>query len=179
MQTPFNRIDALGTQTLYTERLLLRPFTEADANAFFTLVSDPQILRYTGEAPVQNEAEALAILQARPLCDYQQHGFGRMACVLRKSNELIGFCGLKTLVELNNEIDIGYRFRAETWGKGLASEAAYAAYTHGKKHLRLTRIIGLVMPENIGSVRVLTKLGMQREKAIRVPGESCDFDVYV
>jgi [ribosomal protein S5]-alanine N-acetyltransferase len=179
MQTPHNPMDrALGTQTLHTERLLLRPFTEADASAFLSLVSDPEILRYTGETPAQSEAEALAILRARPLRDYQQHGFGRMACVLRERQELIGFCGLKQLVDLG-EIDIGYRFRVACWGQGLAIEAARAVYAHGKTHLKLARIIGLVIPENSGSVRVLTKLGMQREKAIRLPGESCDFDVYV
>jgi [ribosomal protein S5]-alanine N-acetyltransferase len=179
MQTPHNPINAaLGTQSLHTERLLLRPFTEADAGAFLPLVSDPRVLRYTGETPAQSEAEALAILRARPLSDYQQHGFGRMACVLRESHELIGFCGLKKLVDLN-EIDIGYRFRVETWGQGFASEAAQAVYAHGKTQLNLARIIGLVIAENIPSVRVLTKLGMQRETAIRVPGEPCDFDVYV
>jgi len=121
----------------------------------------------------------LDILRTRPLRDYAVHGFGRMACVLQETNELIGFCGLKRLEELNNEIDIGYRFVRRYWGLGLASESAAALYAHGKTELQLTRIIGLVMPENTGSVRVLEKLGMQREKAVRFPGADRDFDQYV
>lgn len=170
---------APGLQTLQTKRLILRPFTEADAPAFHVLVSDPVVLRYTGESPITSVEEALDILRTRPLRDYAVHGFGRMACVLQETNELIGFCGLKRLEELNNEIDIGYRFVRRYWGLGLASESAAALYAHGKTELQLTRIIGLVMPENTGSVRVLEKLGMQREKAVRFPGADRDFDQYV
>jgi len=170
---------APGLQTLQTKRLILRPFTEADAPAYHALVSDPEVLRYTGESPITSVEEALDILRTRPLRDYAVHGFARMACVLQETNELIGFCGLKRLEELNNEIDIGYRFVRRYWGLGLASESAAALYAHGKTELQLTRIIGLVMPENTGSVRVLEKLGMQREKAVRFPGADRDFDQYV
>ncbi len=170
---------SIGLQTLRTKRLILRPFTEADAPAYHALVSDPEVLRYTGENPVTTVEEALAILRSRPLRDYAVHGFGRMACVLLESNELIGFCGLKRLEDFNSEVDIGYRFVARYWGLGLASESAAALYQQGKDQLQLARIIGLVIPENNGSVRVLEKLGMQREKAIRVPGASRDFDLYV
>ena len=170
---------APGLITLRTERLILRPFTEADAPAFHALVSDPQVLRYTGENPVASVEEGLEVLRTRPLCDYAVHGFGRMACVLQETNELIGFCGLKRLEMFNNEVDIGYRFIPRYWGLGIASESAAALYAHGKTELKLSRIVGLVIPENTGSVRVLEKLGMQREKAVRFPGADCDFDLYV
>ena len=84
---------APGLTTLKTQRLILRPFTEADAPAYHPLVSDPEVLRYTGENPVTSIAETLEILRTRPLRDYAVHGFGRMACVLQETNELIGFCG--------------------------------------------------------------------------------------
>jgi ribosomal-protein-alanine N-acetyltransferase len=165
--------------TLRTQRLILRPFTEADAPAYQALVSDPEVLRYTGESPVTSIEATLEILRTRPLRDYAVHGFGRMAVVLQDSHELIGFCGLKRLEAFNNEVDIGYRFVARYWGSGFATESAAALYAYGKNELKLARIIGLVIPENIGSVRVLEKLGMQREKAIRFPDASCDFDLYV
>ena len=170
---------APGLITLRTERLILRPFTEADAPAFHALVSDPQVLRYTGENPVASVEEVLEVLRTRPLRDYAVHGFGRMACVLQETNELIGFCGLKRLEMFNNEVDMGYRFVPCYWGLGIASESAAALYAHGKTELNLSRIVGLVIPENTGSVRVLEKLGMQREKAVRFPGADCDFDLYV
>ena len=170
---------APGLTTLKTQRLILRPFTEADAPAYHPLVSDPEVLRYTGENPVTSIAETLEILRTRPLRDYAVHGFGRMACVLQETNELIGFCGLKRLEMFNNEVDIGYRFVRRYWGLGFASESAAALYAYGKTELKLPRIIGVVIPENTGSVRVLEKLGMQREKAVRFPDADCDFDLYV
>ncbi len=176
--SPHKFTDA-GLATLRTERLTLRPFTPADAPAYLALVSDPSVLRYTDEKPVTTVDEALEILRTRPLRDYALHGFGRMACVHQQSNELIGFCGLKRLEAFNHEVDIGYRFLARYWGLGLASESAAALYAYGKTALQLPRIIGLVIPENTASVRVLSKLGMQREKTRRFPGASCDFDLYV
>ena len=47
------------------------------------------------------------------------------------------------------------------WGLGLATEAALAAVRFGFADLDLKRIIGLVMPENIASVRVLEKTGLR------------------
>lgn len=170
---------APGLQTLQTKRLILRPFTEDDAPAYHALVSDPDVLRFTGETPVASIVDTLEILRTRPLRDYAVHGFGRMACVHQQSGELIGFCGLKRLEMFGNEVDIGYRFVRRYWGLGLAIESAEALYAQGKSELQLARIIGLVMPENNASVRVLEKLGMQREKAIRFPGADCDFDQYV
>lgn len=172
-------IAAPALQTLQTDRLILRPFTEGDAPAYHALVSDPDVLRFTGESPVASVAETLEILRTRPLRDYAVHGFGRMACVHQQSGELIGFCGLKRLEMFGNEVDIGYRFVRRYWGLGLASESAEALYAQGKNDLKLARIIGLVMPENRASVRVLVKLGMAREKAIRFPGSDRDFDQYV
>lgn len=166
-------------KTLQTDRLILRPFTEDDAPAYHALVSDLDVLRFTGETPVASIADTLAILRTRPLRDYAVHGFGRMACVHQQSGELIGFCGLKRLEMFGNEVDIGYRFVRRYWGLGLASESAEALYAQGKNELKLARIIGLVMPENSASVRVLEKLGMTREKAIRFPGADRDFDQYV
>ena len=172
-------IPAPALQTLQTDRLILRPFTEDDAPAYHALVSDPEVLSFTGESSVASVAETLEILRARPLRDYAVHGFGRMACVHQQSGELIGFCGLKRLEMFDNEVDIGYRFVRRYWGLGLASESAEALYAQGKNDLKLARIIGLVMPENRASVRVLVKLGMAREKAIRFPGSDRDFDQYV
>jgi RimJ/RimL family protein N-acetyltransferase len=59
-----------------------------------------------------------------------------------------------------NEIDLGYRFGTKFWGKGYATEAAFASLRYGFNKLQLPRIIGRVLPENIASVRVLEKCGM-------------------
>ena len=59
-----------------------------------------------------------------------------------------------------NEIDLGYRFKKEFWGKGYATEAAYASIKYGFERLGLQRIVGRAEFDNIGSLKVLEKCGM-------------------
>jgi ribosomal-protein-alanine N-acetyltransferase len=145
---------------LETQRLLLREFTLDDAPAFLRMCTDPEITRYTGDPGTMTTLDdARAGLLARPIADYARHGFGRLACVLKASNEVIGFAGLEYLDDLG-EVDIGYRFFPEYWGQGLATEAAFPLLDDGFTRLKLPRILGLVHPENAASVRILQKLGM-------------------
>ncbi len=163
--------------SLQTERLLLRPFTLDDAADYWPLLRDPQILRFTGEQPVSDLEGVREILRTRPLADYQQHGYGRMACVERASGRLIGFSGLKYLEDLD-EVDIGYRFVPDAWGKGYATESARPLLEYGLQQLRLRRVIGLVMPQNQASARVLVKLGLRFEQQISVDDHAQPLDLY-
>lgn len=163
--------------SLQTERLLLRPFTLDDAVDYWPLLREPQVLRYTGEQPVTDLEGVREVLRSRPLADYEQHGFGRMACVERASGRLIGFSGLKYLDDLD-EVDIGYRFVPEAWGKGYATESARPLLAQGLQQLGLRRIIGLVMSQNQASARVLVKLGLRLEKQISVDDHEQPLDLY-
>jgi RimJ/RimL family protein N-acetyltransferase len=146
---------------LETERLLLREFVESDVAAFYVLGSDPAITRYTGDpgGGLKSIDHAREILRSHPLEDYRRHGYGRWACVHKSSGRVIGFAGLKYLDDLG-EVDIGYRFLPSYWGVGLATEACRPVLEHGFQTLKLERVIGLVDPRNVASVRVLTKLGL-------------------
>jgi ribosomal-protein-alanine N-acetyltransferase len=144
---------------LETDRLLLREFVEEDAEAFFKLNSDPEILRFVPDKPLLNVEQARQMLADHPIADYRKYGFGRGACILKSTGEQIGFAGLKYLEELG-EVDVAYRLLPKYWGQGLATEAALASVRFGFADLGLKRIIGLVMRENIASARVLEKTGL-------------------
>jgi RimJ/RimL family protein N-acetyltransferase len=58
------------------------------------------------------------------------------------------------------EVDVAYRLLPAYWGQGLATEAALASVQYGFAKLGLKRIIGLAMPENVASIRVLEKAGL-------------------
>ncbi|WP_193166368.1 GNAT family N-acetyltransferase [Microbulbifer hainanensis] len=162
---------------LETERLLLRKFTLDDAEEYFQLNANADVVRYTGQAPFTSVDEAVAVLKSAPLRDYQIHGFGRLACINKRSGRLIGFCGLKYLAELD-EIDIGYRFLPEFWGRGLATESSLPVMEYGRNVLGLKRIIGLVEPDNIGSVNVLKKLGLAFERKVSLDPAETEMDLY-
>lgn len=148
-----------------TERLLIRPFTLDDAEEYLPLVSDPEVIRYTGDAAQGSVDAARAIIESHPLRDYAVHGFGRMACIERRSGRLIGFSGLKFLDALQ-EVDIGYRFLPAYWGMGYATESARALMQHGQEEFGISRIIGLVQPANAASAHVLAKLGLVFERTV-------------
>jgi ribosomal-protein-alanine N-acetyltransferase len=154
---------------LETPHLLLRPFTLDDAQAYWPLVSLPEVLRYTGEAAKTSLDQVRDILLTRPLNDYQVHGYGRMACIEKSSGRLVGFSGLKFVDDLQ-ETDVGYRFLPDCWGKGYATESARALMAQGREAHGITRIVGLVQPANGASSRVLEKLGMAFERTFD-PGD--------
>lgn len=144
-----------------TERLRLREYTESDAEAFYRLNSDPAVMRFVGDALVESVEKAREIIRAYPMADYSTHGFGRWACVLRESEEVIGFAGFKFLPE-TGEVDLGYRLLTAHWGRGLATEACRAVIRHGFETLMFSEITALVVPANIASARVLEKSGLTR-----------------
>jgi RimJ/RimL family protein N-acetyltransferase len=150
---------------LETERLILRPFTLGDADAWLPLITLPEIIRYTGDVPVSSVEEARDILRTRPLRDYAIHGYGRMAVVEKASGRLVGFSGLKYLEDLQ-EADVGYRFLPDCWGKGYATESARVLMEQGRREHGLTRIVGMVHPGNAASGRVLEKLGLAYERLL-------------
>ncbi|MGH8102261.1 MAG: GNAT family N-acetyltransferase [Chthoniobacterales bacterium] len=144
---------------LETNRLLLREFVEEDAEAFFRLNSDPEVMRYVPDKTLVHLEQARQTLINHPIADYRKHGFGRCACILKSTGENIGFAGLKYLDEFG-EVDVAYRLMRAYWGMGLATEVAKASVQFGFTNLGLKRIIGLVMPKNIASIRVLEKAGL-------------------
>ena len=161
---------------LETDRLLLREYVEEDAEAFFKLNSDPEVLRYVPDKALLNVEQARQILIEHPIADYRKYGFGRGACILKSTGEQIGFAGLKYLEELG-EVDVAFRLMRTHWGQGLATEAALASVRFGFTDLGLKRIIGLVMPENLASVRVLEKTGLRYAETVTFWGNQ--FSKYV
>jgi len=55
---------------------------------------------------------------------------------------------------------VAYLLSHQVWGRGFATEAALAAVRYGLETAGLQAIIGLVHPDNIGSIRVLEKCGL-------------------
>ena len=161
-----------------TERLLIRKFTLDDADAYLRLNSDPDVLRYTGDPPIESLDESREVLLNYPLRDYEVYGYGRLACIEKSSGQLIGFAGLKYIEDID-EIELGFRFLREYWGKGYATESSLGVLEHGRRELGLDRIVALVTPENRNAVKTLLKLGMVFERKVRLSGEDTDDDLYV
>ena len=148
---------------LETDRLYLREFIIEDASDFFNLNNDPEVVKYTGDAPFSDINAAKIFLQNYeykiPPYTKVPTPIGRWAMIEKSDNSFIGWCGLKYF-EPKDEIDIGYRLHRKFWGKNYATEAANACITFGLQKLETPLIVGRAMKENLASIRVLEKCGM-------------------
>lgn len=148
---------------LETERLILRPLELSDADDFFEMNDNPNVNRYLRN-PLKTEAEAEKYIR-KIINEYGQNGIGRFAAVLKETNKLIGFSGLKLRAteenNYSNIYDLGYRFAEEHWKKGFATEAAMAWLDYGFNQMELQTIYACAVTENIASNTVLRKLGFE------------------
>lgn len=142
-----------------TERLEFRRFQAEDAEGFFQLNNDPEVVRYTGDVAFNSVNEARDFLAAYG--HYAAHGYGRWSLYSKKSGEYVGFCGLNYSAA-KDEVDLGFRIKREYWNTGLATEAGACALRLGFEQFGIKRIVGRAMRDNPASQRVLEKLGMTR-----------------
>ncbi|MDE0536885.1 GNAT family N-acetyltransferase [Tenacibaculum sp. L6] len=152
---------------LETERLILREFRKSETEGIFELDSNPEVHKYLGNNPITTYKQAEDIITFFEE-QYKERGIGRFAAFEKESGEFIGWSGLKLNTgekeELNgftDFIDIGYRFIPRFWGKGYASESAFACLDFGFKEMNYDIIYGAADVENIGSNKILQKIGLQ------------------
>ena len=89
------------------------------------------------------------------------------AVVLKSENKLIGGCGIYVSNTVNREAFLGYIFHRGYWGRGYATETASALVAFGFNRLKMHRIFATCDPQNLASIKVLEKVGMQKEGLLR------------
>ena len=144
---------------LETKRLIIGHFTCADIHMWASIEADPLVRKFVdGKCLSREEAGHYVKMN---MDSYAENGFGRFAVRSKTSKLLIGMCGF---LRQDEEIDFGYRYSAETWGKGIGYEAANKVLNYGLEHLKLKKICAGVAIENIPSIKILEKLGFEFEK---------------
>ncbi|HPH96072.1 MAG TPA: GNAT family N-acetyltransferase [Anaerolineaceae bacterium] len=142
--------------TLQTEHVSLRAWQSADAPRLFEILQEEGILRYfPNQTPPPIERVERYI--QRHQTHWEERGCGHWAVTVE--GQVMGWCGLEYLPE-SDETEVAYLLSHACWGKGLATEAACASVRFGFQQAGLSKIIGLVHPENIASRRVLEKSGL-------------------
>jgi RimJ/RimL family protein N-acetyltransferase len=142
-----------------TDRLLLRPFTDEDVEALHAMWSDPEVGPWVGGTHT-DPSESVEEL-AEHLRHQQRHGFGFWAVEERATGRLVGEVGLMLFENRGPEIETGWCFVRETWGRGYAREAAARWLELGFDELGLDRVIAVILPENERSIRLARALGMR------------------
>jgi ribosomal-protein-alanine N-acetyltransferase len=149
--------------TIETERMLLRPLAEKDLDDLHAMFSDPVVMRFslTGVRDREEARRWLEITTSK----YRKYGHGFLAAALKDDGSYAGHAGLlRQEVDGDTEIEIGYWFARRIWGRGLATEAAIASRDLGFGEMGCTRLISLIVPENVASRKVAERVGMRCEK---------------
>ncbi|QKJ62870.1 GNAT family N-acetyltransferase [Flavobacterium sp. M31R6] len=157
-----------------TERLILREMIASDDEGMFELDSNPEVHRFLGNKPVKHIDESrLMIENIRK--QYVDNGIGRWAVILKKTNEFIGWSGIKLIKEtINNHqnfYEIGYRFIQKHWGKGYATEAGLAFVDFAFNEMKVEVLYAYADAGNKGSRHILGKLGMHYVNSFEYDGE--------
>jgi len=167
--------------TLEAERLILRPFTIADAPEVQKLAGDKAVAETTLNIPYPYEdgmAEEWIGTHEKSFKDNKNVTF---AIVQKTDNQLAGAISL-TINERFNNAEMGYWIGVPYWNKGYCTEAARVLLDYGFNDLNLNRIFAHHMSHNEASGKVMQKMGMNYEgchhQAVKKNGSYLDIKVY-
>jgi RimJ/RimL family protein N-acetyltransferase len=148
-----------------TERLILRPWREADREPFARINADSRVMEFLGGPVTPDKSDALL---RRASDHFARHGFGPWAVQLKETGEFIGFIGLMIPgfeAAFTPCVEIGWRLGFEFQGRGLATEGAREALRFGFEECGLGEIVSFTAAGNLRSRRVMEKLGMSHDPA--------------
>ncbi len=143
-----------------TQRLLLRPWRDEDLPAFADMNQDPRVMEFFPAMLDRQQSDSVA-MNIRQRMDDQ--GWGFWAVEIPGEVSFIGFTGLNKLSDdlpFAPGVEIGWRLSRDFWGKGYASEAAFAALEIGFRQLRLREIVAFTAEHNLRSRAVMSRIGL-------------------
>ena len=152
---------------LETERLTLRPFTDADVEHLVALDSDPDVMRFiNGGRPTSRETVTTRILP-RLLHVHPCFGTrGYWAADEKPTGTFLGWFEFRPLGEHDPAVvELGYRLNRAAWGKGYATEGSRALVHKGFTELGVHRVTANTMAVNTRSRRVMEKAGLRFRRA--------------
>lgn len=167
---------------LVTPRLILRQFSENDAENLFELDSDLEVIRFVnlgviqGVHPIDTDYQTIINKTLPKFISYYQkyEGYGFWAAIEKLSNKFIGWFQFRPALDSqfnvnsglynHNDIELGYRLRRADWGKGYATEASRALILKGFCELGTYRVVSSASSVNQASIRVMEKAGLKFER---------------
>jgi len=152
--------------SLTGRRAHLRGPRADDADALFTLFSDPEVMRYWSRPPMTVRAEAEGLIDEIVESFSTRAGFNWMV-VQPEDDTVIGTVALFRFEPRHRRAEIGYSLRSDYWGQGLASEAVTVMLDWAIRTLGLHRVEADIDPRNEGSRKLLARLGFASEGVLR------------
>lgn len=155
----FGITDFLSIMNIETERLQLRHYTLDDAPFIYKLMNSEGWLKNIGDRNINSVEDAEVYMEKNYLSSYEKHGYGPFLVSLKNTGTPLGSSGLYKRDNLEHP-DVGFAFLPEFGGKGYAFESAQAVIDYSIENLGIKTIVGITLPENNPSIKLLQKLGL-------------------
>lgn len=153
------------SESIRTERLLLRRWQPADRAPFAALNADPRVMEHFPGPLTRAQSDALV---DRIEEHFTAHGYGLWA--VERDGCFVGFTGVSWIgweADFTPALEIGWRLAFPAWGHGYASEAAVAALVRAFEHV--DSVVSLTAMSNVRSQRVMSRIGLRYERAFDHP----------
>src|SRR5262245_10873932 len=138
-----------------TRRLRLRRLRRDDETALIALDSDARVMQFVGSPPgVKTPVETMERVRRRSEADHGEAGWWFTES---KADGAVHGVGLLLPMPDGGDVEVGYRLARQSWGQGIATEAAAALVDHAFARLGLPRVVAVAYAANLPSRRVLTK----------------------
>lgn len=151
--------------SLTTERLVLRPWRDADLDPYCALCADAEVMRYFPWTMDREESEAS---MARFRAHFAEYGWGPWVVEIPGKTDFAGVIGLSQVrseTHFTPAVEVAWRLFTEFQGRGYATEAARECVRFGFERAGLEEIVAMCVPDNRASRRIMEKLGMSRDPA--------------
>lgn len=156
-----------------TARLFLRRFTEADVDHLYALHNDPDVMRFLNGGKYTPRQ----VIEKQTLPKFLRHyrrspHFGFWAAIEKYTGDFVGWFEFRPPQPDDPQVvELGYRLRQASWGKGYATEGACALIRKGFTELDVRRVVAETMAVNTGSRRVLEKAGLSHIRSFHTTWE--------
>lgn len=153
---------------LKTERLNIKPVTENDITAIFNSQSLEETAKFNTSGIPENIDETKSTVENWILENNNEKIKKLVFKVeLNEANQFIGLIGITLGKEHYKNAEVWFQYDFRFWNKGYGTESLRKMIDFGFETLKLHRIEAGCAVENIGSITVLEKVGMQREAHTR------------
>jgi RimJ/RimL family protein N-acetyltransferase len=149
-------------ETIQTQGGTLRPFETADADDVYAYRRNPKVVQFLPVAQPFKRSDADAFVATQVLADWRD----RCVWALVRQDRVVGGVSLR-IVRPKKRVEVGYELARWLWGRGLMAEAVSAVIDNAFQRLPIVKITATATAGNARSIRLLEKLGMQREAMLR------------
>ena len=153
-----------------TERLILRPTSEEDAELVYELMNTPKFIQYVGDRKISSAKVASMYIKEKMLPQLYDLGYSSYTIIRKSDNRKLGTCGLYNRAGVDG-IDIGFGLLPAYEGQGYAYEAANRLKMAAFDEFDIQQLKAITNKDNVASQKLVEKLGLTQIGQTQLPGE--------